>query len=158
MKKLIFVLAVCMALGIAGFGSAGTQKGDKTGTISASVQFPTEGDAVYMGIGALGFFSSDALQWEFAGLVISTQGETAGYLQVRPNLHFSTQGKVVPYIGLTVGALVGGDDAIFLYGGQVGLKNFISEKIYLQLEGNYLTANEGENGTFSIILGLGTKF
>ena len=89
-------------------------------------------------------------------------------LQVRPNFHFNTESNTVPYVGLTLGyfwtEIFGADDGNFLYGGQVGIKQFIKDNAYMQFEAGYSATSvtfEGEDidiGDLRLSVGFGVKF
>ncbi|MCD6221345.1 hypothetical protein J7K25_04230 [bacterium] len=161
MKKVVrFVVGVSLILGFAGFVSAGTQAGDKTFNIYASISIPEEGDTTWMAMISGGYFMTDQFQLEGATALIGTEDLTFGMIMLRPNLHFATAGTTVPYIGGTLGTTFGDYDTEFIYGGQIGLKQFINERTFLQWEGSYTIMDvEGDSsGTFMITLSIGLKF
>ncbi len=161
MKRMLMAVAtVVLLVGVATL-SAGTKAGDKTASITASVMFPEEGDTSFMMMGSFGYFVTDAFQIEVTGMGMGSEGEYGLYFQARPNFHFLTSGNVVPYVGATVGVyLFGNGDSVsdFIYGGQVGIKSFLNERTFLQLEGLYLRQSDADTGYGSITLGLGFRF
>jgi len=161
MKKLIFVLAVCMALGIAGFASAGTQKGDTTLVGSAGYRNYTTPEYwdIYAQIG-IGHFLTDQFQLE-ATLAGSWDEDSSMYgVLLRPNYHFATQTSFVPYVGVSAGGyfLKGDfDETVFSYGAQIGVKQFFRENAFMQVECNwqrYEVESESED-LLQIVLGFG---
>ena len=186
MKRiLVLCLVVCFSVvGISGVASAATRAGDSTimGTLSYDADnFSTEsgGDvdmSIFSAAIGVGRFFTDNFEAEI-GLIgqTITIDEGSGSetlqqmgLQVRPNFHFNTASNTVPYLGLTLGYLwvdlFGGDGSGFMYGGQAGIKQFVSENSYLQFELGYTASDlEIEDtdvalGDFRFSLGVGYKF
>ncbi|HOL22669.1 MAG TPA: hypothetical protein PLQ41_07445, partial [bacterium] len=103
------------------------------------------------------------------GLINGTYGDIEGEsyhyvsLLVRPNFHFATESATVPYIGVAAGLftydIFGEDSSEFMYGGQVGIKQFIRDNVFLQIEGSYLRTEflGEETNIFKVLLGLGFK-
>jgi len=176
MKRLLGVLAVCLILGLSGHAFAGTAAGDNTvvGSVAYSnINSDLEVDHVDVSVWsvtgqlAVGRFVTDQIQLE-----VAAEGMWGGMedgsiymvgLTLRPNFHFATQSATVPYIGAAVGGLfydfVEESDTIFVYGAQVGLKQFIRENAFLQMEGRWRRFEiESEDiDLFQIFVGFGLK-
>ena len=172
MKKILICLLVLgLFIGISRVASAAVQQGDTTLTFSASLY-----NDIYDG--------EDTAYWAFKGDItlgrfltnnFQIEGDLGGiwreygswsayyvYLLIRPNFHFSTESATVPYIGASGGLAVygstGSEDVYeVLYGAQAGIKQFIRDNVFLQIEGAYLRYTEEKTDEFSISLGLGFK-
>ncbi|MFH2068591.1 MAG: hypothetical protein ABII89_03905 [Candidatus Omnitrophota bacterium] len=184
MKRiLVMCLAVCFAVaGISGAASAAVKAGDGTAMGTLSYNFTTyDGETGGLDVSTfaaalnVGRFVTDSFQLEFglAGHSITIdEGGSATLqqmgLQVRPNFHFNTESNTVPYIGLTLGYFwteyFEVSDGNFLYGGQVGIKQFIKDNAYMQFEVGYNAASiefYGEDvdvGDLRLSVGFGVKF
>jgi len=183
-KLLVICLAVCFAvMGISGVASAATKSGDSTvfGTLSYDAsEFSGEGGSLdfstFTASAGLGRFFTDSFQVELGligqSMTISEFGEDMTLqqmgLQVRPNFHFNTDSSTVPYVGLALGYLwvdfFEEDTGAFLYGGQAGIKQFVTENAYLQIEAGYTasTIEIGDEdidvGDLRLSVGVGCKF
>jgi len=173
MKKiLICLLALGLFIGISRFASAAVQQGDTTLTLTVGftdmeVPDPDFSSWDITGRIALGKFLTNNFQLE--GIVNGTYGEieSESYhhlsLLIRPNFHFATESATVPYIGVAAGLFtydyLGEDDSDFIYGAQIGIKQFIRDNVFLQIEGSYLRTEflGEETNLFKVLLGLGFK-
>jgi len=179
MKRLLGVLAVCLILGFAGHAFAGTAAGDNTviGSV-AWTNLGVEDEDVNIwdvsGQIAVGRFVTDQLQLEVAASGLWMGSDIEGVsedeymfgIMLRPNFHFGTQSATVPYIGAAVGGYFwnyeGEEDTVFSYGAQIGLKQFIKENAFLQIEGSWqrfeLEDLDAAIDAFRVWLGFGLKF
>ncbi|MCX8082256.1 MAG: porin family protein [bacterium] len=174
MKKILFCLAVAgLIIGMATFASAAVQQGDTTLTFNAGYSYLDIADGAtsswdITGRIALGKFLTNNFQLE--GILNATKGEmyesleyTYGAVLIRPNFHFATEGATVPYIGAAAGFffydIEDESDTNFIWGGQVGLKQFIRDNVFIQMEASYLMTEmmDEELNIFKILFGLGFK-
>ncbi|MCM8776730.1 MAG: porin family protein [Candidatus Omnitrophica bacterium] len=174
MKKILSCLFVAgLIIGIAQFASAAVQQGDTTLTLNVGYSYMdiAEGETSSWDITgriALGKFLTNNFQLE--GILNGTVGEMYesldyhyGAIVIRPNFHFATEGATVPYIGAAAGFffydIEGESDTNFIWGGQVGLKQFIRDNVFLQMEASYLMTEmiDEELNLFRILVGLGFK-
>jgi len=171
-KVLICLMMLGLLIGVSSFASAAVQQGDTTLTLSLGfsdmeVPDPDFSSWDITGRVALGKFLTNNFQLE--GLINGTYGDIEGEsyhyvsLLVRPNFHFATESATVPYIGVAAGLftydIFGEDSSEFMYGGQVGIKQFIRDNVFLQIEGSYLRTEflGEETNIFKVLLGLGFK-
>lgn len=172
-KTLICLMVLGLIIGGSGFASAAVQKGDTTLTLdlaftNTETDYGTFDQNLTARV-ALGRFLTDNFQLE--GILSGVTGEmgdgaldyTYGALLVRPNFHFATETATVPYIGAAAGIFhieMGSEsETSFIWGGQVGLKQFIRDNVFLKMEASYLmTEVEGTDmDIFKILVGLGFK-
>ncbi len=97
-------------------------------------------------IGRLGYFFTPAINTEGALQIIGNSNGDTDFLAVafniRANYHFNTSGTVIPYLGPAVGITHTAIDADGFdesetggsYGGQVGLKSFLTETVAITTE------------------------
>jgi len=176
MKRLVLcMLAIGLLIGMSTFASAGVQSGDTTLTVSAAYTYLDMPDYdeinswAISGRVALGKFFTDNFQLE--GIFTGMYGEfidgevdgSFGALLVRPNFHFSTQTATVPYLGAAAGIFFVDfevfDETSFVYGAQAGIKQFVRDNVFVQVEGSFLrTEIESEDiNLWRIYMGLGFK-
>lgn len=174
MKKLLVCLsAVGLLIGMASTASAAIEAGNTTLTLSAAYTFTGIPDYDVSswditGNIALGRFITNNFQLEgvlngSVGNILDSADYYYGALLLRPNFHFDTQSATVPYIGAAVGIYFfemdddGGTN--FAYGAQAGIKQFVKDNVFLQVEGSYLRTKviSEDANLWKIFLGLGFK-
>lgn len=166
-------MAFGLLMGMATAASAAVEAGNTTLTLSAScnkLDVPDVDVSMWdlSGRVGLGRFMTNNFQLE--GLLEGTWAEVSGaddayqmLLLVRPNFHFSTESATVPYIGAAAGMLLFdmGEDSetSFAYGAQAGIKQFVRENVFLQIEGSFLRTEieEEDVNLWRIFLGFGLK-
>lgn len=177
MKKILFGLAVLGLLaGMSTLASAAVQQGDTTLTFDVGYNYMELSDADVnvwdlTGRVAIGRFLTNNFQLE--GILNGMTGEldfgdgtedfSAGAVLIRPNFHFLTESTTVPYVGAAVGFcyydIAGEDETNFMWGAQAGLKQFIRDNVFIQMEASYLRTEimDEDLDNFRIMAGLGFK-
>ncbi len=96
----------------------------------------------------LGYFFNPAINVEASlGVIGASTGDTditVVAFEGRSNYHFLTSGKVIPYLGPSFGIFYSGidsgdfdeSDTGVVFGGQVGLKSFLTETVAITTEYN----------------------
>jgi opacity protein-like surface antigen len=167
------MVAVGLVIGVSTVAFAGVQAGDTTITLSSAFTYtdviePEVTSWDITGRIALGRFLTNNFQLEgilngSVGDIFDSADYYYGALLVRPNFHFSTASATVPYIGASVGMffldIEGEGETNFAYGGQAGIKQFVRDNVFVQVEGSYLrTAIFSEDvNLWRVFLGLGFK-
>lgn len=97
-------------------------------------------------VARLGYFFNPAINAEATlGFIGASTGDTdidVFTFEARSNYHFLTSGKVIPYLGPSFGILYSGIDAGdfdesdtgVVFGGQLGLKSFLTETVAITTE------------------------
>ncbi|MCM8772201.1 MAG: hypothetical protein NC926_01105 [Candidatus Omnitrophica bacterium] len=102
-----------------------------------------------------GYFFTEQFQMELGVLGNwNTLGDKMKVL-VRPNFYSTSEGSVMPYFGVSLGAEFG-DGTSFAYGAQIGAKQLLSGNAFINYELNYLRADE--QNSISFMIGLGFRF
>lgn len=154
------ILAAAMAVGWPQAASAETKAGDLDLSIAGSFSnisvddSNTSSNSLTLAT-KIGYFFAPAHELSlaaFGGLVFANGQDNAGFYAVaaRYDYHFNTQGTVIPYLGPQVGFLgveAGGTSATgVLYGGQAGIKFFMTERTTFFVEYNFIRAELSSNG------------
>ncbi len=116
-------------------------------------------------VARLGYFFNPAINVEASlGIIGAGSGDTdftVVTFEARSNYHFLTSGKVIPYLGPSFGVIhqdidAGGldkSDTSVIFGGQFGLKSFLSETVAITTEYKIQrTAGLDPNSTFNSVL------
>ncbi len=97
-------------------------------------------------VARLGYFFNPAINVEASlGFIGQSTGDTDVDIftfEARSNYHFLTSGKVIPYLGPSFGILYSGvdtgnfdeSDTGVVFGGQLGLKSFLTESVAITTE------------------------
>lgn len=117
---------------------------------------------------SVGYFVTPHSEFDVAALFSrsgNNRNETSTFVGLlRYKYHFNTKGVVVPYLGPSVGGFAfdsrGNDEAGPLFGGVAGIKSFITERIAVTTEYDYLKLDvKGQSFDFhSIFVGLSYTF
>ena len=109
--------------------------------------FDDDTDTLFL-TGRVGYFFTPAINFEGALSIIGNSTGDIDFVAVsfdgRTNYHFNTSGKIIPYLGPSFGMfhsdIDAGDfdesDTGGIFGGQVGVKSFLTETVAITTEWN----------------------
>lgn len=141
MKRIIAIAVFSLAIGISSYAqmlSQGTMELDISGNFDAK---GPAGNQVWTALG-FGYYVIDNLELAAAGAFIYDDYETGYHPAIDAQYNFNLGYKLVPFIGINAGwgiwryKEVDNADG-FVYGGEAGLKYFITENLALSAAVDY---------------------
>ncbi|MCX6992727.1 MAG: hypothetical protein NT011_06230 [Kiritimatiellaeota bacterium] len=141
MKKLVMVVVLSLATIIGGYAqmlSKGTKELDISGNFDPK---GSAGTQIFTALG-FGYFVVDNLELEVAGAFIYDDYERGYHPAIGAQYNFNLGCKLVPFIGINLGWGIWdykdvADTDGFVYGGEAGLKYFITDSLALSASIDY---------------------
>ena len=159
MKKVFSAILMAFMISCS-FAYAGT----KAGNLEIGVNFAydhfsggdSDADNIIFG-GQFSYFITDAVSLGLTSVVmwnspdddsddmIEESDTTIVFVEFQPDYHLNISGTIVPYLGPHLGIMYGDSDGEsetdFDYGGHIGIKAFVSENSFFDLQGRYTRYN-----------------
>lgn len=141
MRKMTLAAIVSLALSISGYAqllSQGTMELDITGNFDPK---GSAGSQIWAGLGC-GYYVIDNLEVDAAFAFINDDYETGYHPAIGSQYNFNLGYKLVPFVGINLGWGIWNykeieDENGFVYGGEAGLKYFLTDSLALSAAVDY---------------------